>query len=295
MKKRFLIASALSVVYLVWGSTFFGIRIGIEGGIPPLSLIGLRFLLAGLMLYGFARWNGERPAGPKEWKESALLSFLLLVCGPGLVAWSEQWLSSSLAAVLTATSPVWITLLDGEEPLTPSRWAGLVLGSLGVVWVVASSLTLGGENMFLGVAACLASALAWAVGSLRARRRPQPRSWVFTSGLQMTLAGAGLMVLAYLGGESVAISSVESQAWLALGYLTVFGSLVAFSAYTWLLSNTSPITLSTHAYVNPVVAVFLGIVLGGETLTWGAGIGGVLALLGVVLLVRPTGRRLVLP
>ncbi|MFA7483842.1 MAG: EamA family transporter [Vulcanimicrobiota bacterium] len=290
MKKQVFVIVALLTVYLVWGSTFLGIRVGMEGGFPPLLLIGLRFLLAGSLLYGFARWSGESRGTWKDWKESALLGFLLLVCGPGLVAWSEQWLTSSLAALLVSTSPVWVTLLDGKETFTRSRLLGVGLGLLGVAWLVGASLTLSGHNVLLGVAACLASALAWAVGSLRAHRRPQKRGWVFASGLHMLFAGAFLSALGLVGGERLALTGMELQAWLALGYLTIFGSVVAFGAYTWLLNNTSPGTLSTHAYVNPVVAVFLGFFLGGETLSQQAGVGAVLALFGVLLLAMPSAK-----
>ena len=287
MKKQIYVIAALFTVYLVWGSTFFGIRMGLEGGFPPLLLIGTRFLMAGALLYGLALWRGENRGDWRDWRENALLGFLLLVCGPGLVAWSEQWLSSSLAALLVATSPVWVTLLDGKEAFSKSRWVGLLLGLFGVAWLACSSLLASQSGMLLGVAGCLASALAWAVGSLRAHRRPQERSWLFTSGLQMLVAGLGLSTLGLIIGERLSVTTIEQQGWLALGYLTVFGSVVAFGAYTWLLSNSSPATLSTHAYVNPVVAVFLGLWLGGESLTQEAAVGGVLALVGVLLLVMP--------
>lgn len=287
MKKQIYVIASLFTVYLVWGSTFFGIRMGLEGGFPPLLLIGTRFLMAGALLYGLALWRGENRGDWRDWRENALLGFLLLVCGPGLVAWSEQWLSSSLAALLVATSPVWVTLLDGKEAFSKSRWVGLLLGLFGVAWLACSSLLASQSGMLLGVAGCLASALAWAVGSLRAHRRPQERSWLFTSGLQMLVAGLGLSTLGLIIGERLSVTTIEQQGWLALGYLTVFGSVVAFGAYTWLLSNSSPATLSTHAYVNPVVAVFLGLWLGGESLTQEAAVGGVLALVGVLLLVMP--------
>ena len=163
MKKQILVITALFTVYLVWGSTFFGIRVGLDGGFPPLLLIGTRFLLAGSLLYALARWSGEARGRWEDWRESAVLGFLLLVCGPGLVAWSEQWLSSSLAALLVSTSPVWVTLLDGKETFTPHRWLGVLLGLLGVAWLVGASMTLSGHNVLLGVAGCLVSALAWAV------------------------------------------------------------------------------------------------------------------------------------
>jgi drug/metabolite transporter (DMT)-like permease len=288
MKKHFFVVMALLTVYLVWGSTFFGIRVGLEGGFPPLLLIGTRFLIAGSLLYAWARWRGENRSSWEDWREGAVLGFLLLVCGPGLVAWSEQWLSSSLAALIVSTSPVWVTVLDGKESFTRTRLMGVGLGLFGVAWLVGASMTLDGSQALLGVAGCLASALAWAVGSLRAHRRPQRRGWLFTSGVQMLFAGGTLCLMGLVGGERLAVTAVEQQAWMALGYLTVFGSVLAFGAYTWLLNNTTPATLSTHAYVNPVVAVFLGISLGGESISRQAGFGALLALVGVLVLVLPT-------
>lgn len=287
MKKKILVLVALLTVYVVWGSTFLGIQVGLDGGLPPLLLIGLRFSLAGGLLYGFARWNGESGASLRDWKEAATLGFLLLICGPGLVAWSEKWISSSLAALLVATSPVWITLLDGEEKLSKSRWAGLMLGLAGVGWLVGESLMAADHNALLGVAACLVSALAWAVGSLKSRRQNSSRSWLFLSAQQMLVAGVSLTLLSIVGGEQVSLSSVEVEAWLALGYLTLFGSLIAFSAYNWLAREISPIALSSHAYINPIVAVFLGVAIGGESLSPTLGVGGILGLLGVALMLAP--------
>lgn len=287
MKKKILVIVALLTVYVVWGSTFLGIRVGLEGGFPPLLFIGLRFLLAGGLLYGLSAWNGEVRSSWTEWRESVLLGFLLLVCGPGLVAWSEKWISSSLAALLVATSPVWITLLDGKEKLTRLRWLGILTGLGGVFWLVGASVSLNDGGVLLGCAACLASALAWAVGSLRARRRSSAHGWLVQSGQQMLAAGALLVILGFAGGETVSLTALESQAWLALGYLTVFGSLVAFSAYTWLAREISSLALSSHAYINPIVAVFLGVVVGGESLSPGVGTGALLGLLGVVLMLIP--------
>lgn len=287
MKKQIFVLVAMLTVYVVWGSTFLGIRVGLEGGFPPLLLIGFRFLIAGGLLYGFARWNGEARAGWHSWQEAAVLGFLLLVCGPGLVAWSEKWITSSLAALLVATSPVWVTLLDGDERLTPTRWTGLLLGLAGVGYLVGSSVNTSGDNVLLGCAACLASALAWAVGSLRARRQVSEHSWLFLSGQQMLAAGGILTFLALLGGEQFALTGLETRAWLALGYLTIFGSLLAFSAYTWLAKEVSPVALSSHAYVNPIVAVFLGVFIGGEALSPNLGTGALMGLAGVALLLMP--------
>ena len=288
MKRHQLITVlALGIVYVVWGSTFYGVKLALEGGLQPFFLIGLRFLLAGSALYGLARWQGAASASRKDWAESALLGFLLLVCGAGLVAWSVQWISSSLAALLVATSPVWITLMDREQKLTSRKWLGLILGLIGVGWLVGASLNADGDGFFWGCLGCLASALAWAVGSLRARTAGDHISPVVRAGMQMIWAGVMLLGLSLCNEELSSLRYVSGQAWWALGYLTLFGSLVAYSAYTWLVANVSASVVSTHAYVNPVVAVLLGSLLGGEALNPSTGLAATVAMVGVVVLMMP--------
>ena len=280
-------ATALAIVYLVWGSTFYGIHLGLVGGLPPLLLIGSRFLLAGIALYSLARVMGESGAGRFEWKEGFHLAGLLLVLGPGLVAVSEQWISSGLAALLTATSPLWVVLLDRSQPITLQKSLGLTLGLAGVAWLVGSSISLEGEKPLFGGLLCLLSAWAWALGSLRSRGRSRGRSNAHSSGVQMLCAGLALCTLGLALGERVELLAVTPQAWWALVYLSVFGSMLAFSAYNWLVRNLSAPVVASHAYVNPVVAVAIGCLFGGESLSTGAGLGALLALGGVVLLMIP--------
>lgn len=287
MKRRILTLLALGIVYVVWGSTFYGVKLALQGGLRPFFLIGLRFLTAGCALYGLARWRGAPAAARQDWMESALLGFLLLVCGTGLVAWSVQWISSSLAALLVATSPVWVTLLDREQKLTPRKWLGLLLGLLGVGWLVGASLSFGSATILLGSMGCLASALAWAVGSLRARSAGAHVSPVTRAAMQMIWAGAMLLVLSLGLEEWSTLGLVSEQAWWAFTYLTLFGSLVAYSAYTWLVANVSATVVATHAYVNPVVAVLLGALLGDEAVSAQTGLAATVALLGVVVLMMP--------
>lgn len=277
----------LSIVYVVWGSTFFGVKLALTGGLSPLFLIGLRFLGAGLALYGLGRLRGGRAPRPREWAEAGALGFLLLVCGTGLVAWSQQWVSSSLAALLVATSPVWVTLLDPEQRLTGRKWLGLLLGLSGVGWLVGASLTFDGISFLWGCLGCLLSALAWAVGSLWSRSLRSDLPALSRAGMQMTLASLFLLLFALLNEGAPLTHQISSQAWWALLYLTLLGSLVAFSAYTWLVANVSSAVVSTHAYVNPVVAVVLGAWLGGESLTPQTGLAAATALAGVVVLMLP--------
>lgn len=288
MKKHQLMTLlALGIVYVVWGSTFYGVKVALEGGLAPFFLIGARFLLAGVALYGLARWQGAEPARARDWGESALLSFLLLVCGTGLVAWSVQWISSSLAALLVATSPVWITAMDREQKLTARKWLGLVLGLVGVGLLVGASLTMEGSMFFWGCLGCLASTFAWAVGALRGRDSKSQATPITQAAMQMIWAGLILSLVSLVAQEQGYLGAVTAQAWWALAYLAFFGSLIAYSAYTWLVSNTSAALVSTHAYINPVVAVVLGSWLGGELLTPQTAVAAVIALAGVVVLMLP--------
>lgn len=288
MKKHQLMTIfALAIVYVVWGSTFYGVKVAVDGGLAPFFLIGSRFLLAGTALYAFTRWQGVRPARAIDWADSALLGFLLLVCGTGLVAWSVQWISSSLAALLVATSPVWITMMDRRQKLTARKWFGLMLGLIGVGSLVGASLTADGEMFFWGCLGCLASTLAWAVGSLRGRDLGKDVSPILRAGMQMIWAGLILLSVSLVSGEQGHLTEVSAGAWWSLFYLTLFGSVVAYSAYTWLVANTSAALVSTHAYVNPVVAVLLGSWLGGEVLSAQTGVAAVVAMVGVVILMLP--------
>ncbi len=278
---------ALAVVYVVWGSTFYGVKLALEGGLMPFFLIGLRFLLAGSALYALARLGGERPAGLREWRQSAWLGFLLLVCGAGLVAWAVQWISSSLAALLVATSPVWVTLLDRQQRLTARKWLGLLLGLLGVGWLVGASLEMNGQGFLWGCLGCLASALAWAIGSLQARDLGGHVSPLARAGMQMVCAGLTLLAFSWVNSEQSSLGEVTASAWGSFLYLTLFGSLVAYSAYCWLVGNVPAQVVATHAYVNPVVAVLLGCLLGGEVLNPQMGLAAAVVVLGVVVLMLP--------
>lgn len=288
MKNFNLVATLhLMIVYVVWGSTFYGVKLALEGGLTPFYLIGFRFLIAGSVLYLLSRFGGLRAATPTEWKEAGLLSFLLLVCGAGLVAWSQRFISSSLAALLVASSPVWVTLLDPEQKLTLRKWVGLLLGLGGVGSLVGASLSFDREGFLWGCLGCLASGVAWAFGSLRARRTTREIPPMAGAGMQMICAGLALLVLALSSGRPLVLEAISVQAWAAWLYLTFIGSLLAYSSYTWLVGNTSAALASTHAYINPVVAVLLGSLLGGESLSLTTTLAAAVALSGVIILMLP--------
>ena len=286
------IALALGTVYILWGSTYLAIRFAIET-LPPFWMAGVRFLISGALLYGWARWRGAPRPVRVHWRSAALIGGLLLVGGNGGVVWSEQRLDSGVAALLVSTVPLWMVLFewlrkDGTRP-TLGVVAGLALGFTGLVMLVRPG---GGSLDAVGVAVLLLSCVSWAWGSLRSRHVPLPESPLMATGMEMLAGGALLMVLGLLTGEAgrLDLAGASLKSGLALAYLVVFGAL-GFTAYIWLLRVTSPALVSTYAYVNPVVAVVLGALLADERLTWTSLIGGAVTLVAVFLVVSEQSQR----
>lgn len=263
---------AFAAVYLVWGSTYLAIRVGVRT-IPPLLMAGVRFLIAGALLYGLARLRGGRRPSARQWWGSAAVGAGLLLGGNGGVVLAERVVPSGVAALLVATVPVWMVLLDwlwgrGRRP-GPRLVLGLALGLLGIVVLVGpGSLGAGGVNLG-GAAILLVASLSWAVGSILGRELDLPRDATLATGTEM-LCGGGLLVLAGLAhGELGALhpSAISGASALAFAYLVLIGSLIGFTAYVWLLGHTTAARAATYAYVNPVVAVLLGWAILGEALT----------------------------
>lgn len=280
------IAVALAIVYVVWGSTYLGIKVAIET-IPPLLMASARFLSAGVLLYAWSGLRGAGRASRREWGAAAVTGILMLVGGNGAVTVAEQHIDSGVAALLVASVPLWMAVLawafQGER-LRGGAILGLVLGFAGVGLLVRPS----GEGTQLGPALLvLGGALSWAVGSLYVRRAPLPALPLRSTSMQMVAGGAAFGVLGIAGGElgRLDLGAVSAMSLLATAYLSIFGSVVAFSAYTWLLRATAPATVSTYAYVNPVVAVLLGALLLGEAVTRGMAVSGGLIVAGVALIV----------
>jgi drug/metabolite transporter (DMT)-like permease len=251
---------ALGIVYLVWGSTYFAIAIVVQT-LPALLAAGVRFLLAGLLL---AAWVAARHPGAfritrRQAAGAALVGVLLLACGNGLVSLGERTVPSGLAALIVASVPLWIVLfrLVARDRVRPDVIVGVSVGIVGVaVLVVPSGAS--GQIDPLGLTMLVGATLAWAMGTFLSPRLNMPRDAFASTALQMIAAGVVLLVVGPLVGEGFAPASASTASLVALGYLMVFGSLVAFSAYTWLLQNAPVSLVSTYAYVNPVVAVFLG-------------------------------------
>lgn len=278
---RLLIWAAFGAVYIIWGSTYLGIKYAIET-LPPFLMAGSRFLIAGAALYALARLgfgNSGRPAEralASHWRAAAVIGMLLFLCGNGGVTWAEGYITSSLAALLVASEPLWIVLLSwllpgGTRP-NGKVWLGLALGFAGV-WLLVSAGTAAasasGVTNILGAGVVLGAGFAWAVGSVYSLRASLPRSPLLSSGMQMLAGGSLLLLVGVLTGELARLdfNSVSTRSLVAFLYLTVFGSVVAFTAYSWLLRNASPARVSTYAYVNPAVAVLLGWALAGEAMS----------------------------
>jgi drug/metabolite transporter (DMT)-like permease len=260
------LAGALAIVYVVWGSTYLGMAVA-DRTLPPLLMLSVRFLIAGALLYAFAARRGELAARPgrREWRAAAIVGTALLVLDTGGVAWAVQRVPSGTAALIVATVPLFMAVIDRvcfgiRLPL--GAVAGIATGLVGVAILAGPS----GSLDLLGVAVLLFASFTWAAGSAYARVAPLPRGPFAGAAMQMLTAGALLGVLGLAAGEGARVhpSQVSAASLLALLFLIVFGSLVAFTAYGWLLRNASTPLVSTYAYVNPAVAVFLGWALVGE-------------------------------
>lgn len=254
------VALALASVYLVWGSTYLAIRVGLEG-YPPFLMGSLRFIAAALAFYAFLRWRGHAPPTRAQWKNAAIMGLFMMLLGNGMVNFAEQTVSSGLAAIAVASMPLWAALFGVLRRQHPSRgeWLGLVIGFLGVVWLNAGSQLRGSPA---GMAALLLAPIAWAFGSVWSRGRDLPAPFMSTAA-QMLCGGVAMGLLALVLGERIT-SVPPLSATLAVGYLAAFGSIIGFSAYVWLLHHVRPALATSYAYVNPPIAVLLGAVLLGE-------------------------------
>jgi drug/metabolite transporter (DMT)-like permease len=281
---------AFATIYFVWGSTFLAIRVGVRE-VPPFLLAAMRFLVAGLAVYGWTMARGERSPRGREWVSAFLLATLIFVFDYGLLFWAEQRVPSGIAAVMMAMTPVYMALSEiiflRTQRLTLRLALALLTGVAGVAVLVSRSLYLGGAPIDrLGAAALLFASMSWSVASVLSRKLPLPVSKVMSSGAQMLAGGILLAIAAGVLGEfrNFHPSSVSREVWFALLYLIVAGSIIAFTAYVWLIHHESPTRVGTFAYVNPVVAVLVGYFLGGEALGVRAILGTVFVLISVLVI-----------
>ena len=288
---------AFAIIYFVWGSTFLAIRIGVRE-VPPLLLAAMRFLVAGLVLYGWMIARGERSPTGRQWRSASVLAILIFVIDYGLLFWAEQRVPSGVAAVMLATIPAFMALSEiillRTQRLTFRLALALLIGLAGVAVLMSRSLNLGGAPIdTIGAMALIVSSMSFSVSSALARKLPLPASKVMSSGAQM-LAGGGFLVLtaAALGEfRDFHPETVSRGAWLSLLYLIVAGSIIGFTAYVWLIDHESPTKVGTYAYVNPVVAVLLGYFLGGEELGPRTILGTLFVLISVLVITTTPAKR----
>ena len=281
---------AFAIIYLVWGSTFLAIRVGVRE-VPPFLLAAIRFLIAGFVLFGWMRAKGTVFPSRREWFSVMVLAVLFFVGDYGLVFWAERRVPSGVTAVMMATIPVFMALSEilflKTQRLTARLGVALLVGIGGVLVLISRSISFGDSPIdTLGALALMVAAISWAVGSALTRTLPLPSSKAMSSGAQMLTGGVLLAMVSAALGEfhGFRVQAVSLKAWLALAYLIVAGSIIAFTAYVWLIHHESPTKVGTYAYVNPVVAVLLGYFLGGEALSLRTIIGTMLVLVSVVVI-----------
>jgi drug/metabolite transporter (DMT)-like permease len=281
---------AFAIIYLVWGSTFLAIRVGVRE-VPPFLLAGMRFFVAGIVLYAWMRARGTPSPTRREWAAASLLAVLIFVLDYGLLFWAEQRVASGIAAVMMATIPAFMALAEilllRTQRLTLRLGFALLAGIGGVGVLVGRSAAFGERPIETsGAIALVVAAISWSLAAALTRKLPLPASKVMSSGSQMLAGGILLTLTAAMLGEfkGFHVRAVSSGAWLALAYLIVAGSIVGFTAYVWLIHHESPTKVGTYAYVNPVVAVLVGYFLGGEPLGARTVLGTLLVLVSVIVI-----------
>jgi drug/metabolite transporter (DMT)-like permease len=264
---------AFIAVYVIWGSTYLGIKFAIET-IPPFMMASFRFLVAGSVLFLISRRGNSERLRPEHLKSTAITGLLLLLGGNGGVVWAEQYLSSGLTALLVSTVPVWVVILTWiitrEKKNLVKNLVGVLLGFTGLYLLISlQNLSNGSQFNLIAALVLVGATLSWSVGSVYTRYASMPKSSLVSTSFQMIFGGSGLLIASLISGEPADfnIGMISANSLLSLIYLIIFGSLIAFSAYVWLLKKTGPSRATTYAYVNPVVAVILGWLLAGEKLT----------------------------
>ncbi len=286
---------AFAIVYIVWGSTYFFIQKAISG-FPPFLLGAIRFLIAGMLMLGWSKIQQEKIFVKKDVQRAAISGFFMLFIGNGAVIWVEQYLPSAMVAIMVSSAPLWFVLLDkpkwGINFRSKATITGLIIGFAGVILLFYQNI----RNAFSegdhpgelsGLVILIIGSMAWAGGSLFSKYNPTSGSLTANSGWQMLAAGIAFILGSYINDEiqTVGWNAIPTAAWLSLLYLIFLGSIAGFSAYVWLLSVRPAIQVSTYAYVNPVVAVLLGVFFASENITW-MQIAGLVVILASVLLIN---------
>ncbi|MFC1564821.1 EamA family transporter [candidate division KSB1 bacterium] len=289
MNKRPLIIVNLFIVYFVWGSTFLAIRFAVET-ISPFMLGTFRFLSAGIILFVFLRLKGCEEIKPVYWRSAFIIGAMLLFIGGGSVFWAEQYVPSGLTALIVSSSPLLMVLTDwfrpgGKYPTHPVLMA-IITGLAGVFFLFAGDV-LPEKNTYayIGMGILMASTISWSVGSIYARSAPLPKSSLLTSAMEMICAGILFLIVSiFIGDLFSSFEGISLRSGLSILYLATFGSIIAYNAYIWLLHKTTPALASTHSYVNPAVALFLGWYIASESVTMHTLIGSGIIIICVVVI-----------
>jgi len=291
-----LVVVAFATVYLVWGSTYFFIRIAEQGGMPTFLLGAMRFTTAGILLMGWCVIKGEKIFVAKDILSAAITGLLLLFVGNGIVIWSEKTMPSAMVAILVSSAPIWFVLLDKPNWTVnlknKATIFGLIIGFAGVLLLFSEQINSlfkysGTHSKLPWMLLLVLGSISWSAGSLYSKHNPASVSASVNTAWQMIIAGMAYFPISFLHGEysHLNLHSINTNSWLGMLYLIVFGSIAAFSAYVWLLQVRPATQVSTYAYVNPVIAVILGVVFAGEHISL-IQIGGLFTILGSVLLIN---------
>lgn len=291
-KTTLTIVLAFAAIYVIWGTTYLGIRIAVET-MPPFTMAGARFLFSGALLFLVLRLRGEPLPRRLHWRSALIIGALLLVGGNGFVTWSEQQVPSSTAALVVATVPLWIALFDWLlfEGRRPGKrvTTGLILGLIGILLLIGPGQVRGSAGFsLLALLVLLLAPLLWSLGSLYSRRAELPENTFMSTAMEMLAGGVLLLLAGFLTGETgrLAAANFSTRSLAAFAYLTVFGSIIAFTAYIWLLKQVQATKVATYTYVNPVIAVFLGWLILDETITPLTIVAVVIIVAAVVLITR---------
>ena len=288
---RTLVLLSFASVYILWGSTYYAIRVGVES-VPPYLLAGIRHLVVGLIFYPVVRLTAREKPTWAQWRTAFIVGCLLLGLGNGTVSWAEQTVPSGIAALLVATVSLWMVLVDWMRPggvrPAPRVIAGFLLGFAGMALLVGPK-HLGNSDRVnpIGALALIAASLAWASGSIFSRHHPLPHSPLLSMAMQTLCGGTMLCLFAALSGEThnFHFAQVSARSWLGLLYLIIFGSALGFSAYVYILKHSTAAHVATYAFVNPVVALFLGWFLAGEPLSLRTILASAIILTAVILVI----------
>ena len=292
-KSGLLLVAAFASIYIIWGSTFLAVSYGLQS-FPPFLLSGLRFLIAGIILFIWQKSKGEKVSNLQNWKRNGITGILILIGGTGLVAWGEQYISSTEAAIAIATGPFWFIALDRKN------WSnyfsdktivtGLIIGFSGLLVflkgsVSGATISTDGLSRIIAFIVLAISSISWVLGSLYSKNNPGSQSRLMNISQQLLIAGIVSTLFSVAKGEwyQFSFSDVNLYAWLGLGFLIFFGSIVAYISYIWLLTVKEPVLVSTHTYINPIVAVLVGWIIAGEKISSLQFLGLIVILSGVVL------------